>query len=89
MAAFPWFRFSLAATSLMGVGYLMMKATVPTEEQLYNEMAPDLRKKVDAARAARLAREAVAERRDEAQKSTTDLAPDATKPIWAERPQVK
>jgi len=73
----------------MGVGYLMMKATVPTEEQLYNEMAPDLRKKVDAARAARLAREAVAERRDEAQKSTTDLGPDATKPIWAERPQVK
>lgn len=32
-------------------------ATVPTPEQTYDALAPDLKKKVDAARAARLARE--------------------------------
>ncbi|KAJ3742135.1 hypothetical protein DFH05DRAFT_284943 [Lentinula detonsa] len=58
MSHFPWLRFAGAAITFTGLGYMLMKATVPTEEELYNRMAPDIRKKVDAARALRLAREA-------------------------------
>ncbi|TFK64084.1 hypothetical protein BDN72DRAFT_846930 [Pluteus cervinus] len=86
MQTFPWIKFSFAATGLMGIGYLLMKATVPTEQQLYSEMSPDLRKKVDAARAARLAREGEAQHQLKAQ---AQLAPDATKPIWADKPEAK
>ena len=63
-------------------------------------MAPDLRKKVDAARAARLAREQATQRQADAQqvcprfqiaKTSADVPqlndPDAQKPIWAESPR--
>ncbi|KAF4576830.1 hypothetical protein EYR36_000574 [Pleurotus pulmonarius] len=98
MASFPLARFTVAAAGLMGFGYILMRATVPTEEQLYNyalgsqlttfipfgfdqEMAPDIRRKVDASRAARLAREQAAAREADVQLSNPD--PDAAKPIWA------
>ncbi|KAF8655971.1 hypothetical protein AX16_002831 [Volvariella volvacea WC 439] len=51
-------------------------------------MAPDLRRKVDAARAARLAREAETQKQVDAQTST-QLDPDAVKPIWADKPPSK
>ncbi|KAF4603902.1 hypothetical protein EYR40_001075 [Pleurotus pulmonarius] len=123
---------TIATFSVMGFGYILMRATVPTEEQLYNvgslhasrtlfyletcswfacitdclgfkltasqyalgsqlttfipfgfdqEMAPDIRRKVDASRAARLAREQAAAREADVQLSNPD--PDAAKPIWA------
>ncbi|KAF9500365.1 hypothetical protein BDN71DRAFT_1440392 [Pleurotus eryngii] len=81
MASFPLARFTVAAAGLMGFGYILMRATVPTEDQLYNEMAPDIRRKVDASRAARLAREQAAARQADVQLSNPD--PDAAKPIWA------
>jgi len=67
---------------VMGIGYTIMKATTPTEEQLYNEMTPDLRRKVDAARAARLVREAETKKMVDAQV----MPEEATKPIWANPP---
>ncbi|KAJ3883754.1 hypothetical protein F5051DRAFT_457354 [Lentinula edodes] len=68
-----------------GFGYLLMKATVPTEEELYNRMAPDIRKKVDAARALRLAREAEMKQQVAVQAPPTTLVdPDTIKPIWAD-----
>ncbi|KAF9466316.1 hypothetical protein BDZ94DRAFT_1233929 [Collybia nuda] len=70
---------------VMAMGYVLMKATTPTEEQLYNEMAPDIRRKVDAARAARLAREAEMQKQVSAQTSN-DVNPETTKPIWADTP---
>jgi len=82
MQSFPWLRFTGLSVGLVGIGYALMKATTPTEEQLYNEMAPDLRRKVDAARAARLAREAESKKQVEAQTSIGEQA-EATKPIWA------
>ncbi|RDB24069.1 Assembly factor CBP4 [Hypsizygus marmoreus] len=85
MASFSWSRFTGASIGLMGMGYLLMKATTPTEDQLYNEMAPDLRRKVDAARAARLAREAEMKKQVEVQVAN-DATPEATKPIWADSP---
>ncbi|KAJ3811540.1 hypothetical protein F5876DRAFT_39439 [Lentinula aff. lateritia] len=68
---------------LTGFGYLLMKATVPTEEELYNRMAPDIRKKVDAARALRLAREAEMKQQVAVQVIII-FDPDTIKPIWAD-----
>jgi len=85
MASFPWLRFTGASVGLMTIGYVLMKATTPTEEQLYNAMAPDLRRKVDAARATRLAREAEAKKQLSAQ-AANEANPEAAQPIWADTP---
>ncbi|CAL1704220.1 unnamed protein product [Somion occarium] len=77
---FPWFGFTIASSCLVGLGYIIMKATVPTPEQTYAAMSPDLRRKVDANRAARLAREAATKQQAEAQLND----PDASKPVWAD-----
>lgn len=69
------------AAPVMGLGYLLMNATVPTPEQTYAAMSPDLRRKVDANRAARLAQEQTIKRQIDAQSD-----PDAGKPIWANQP---
>ncbi|KAG1826958.1 uncharacterized protein BJ212DRAFT_1257094 [Suillus subaureus] len=78
--SFPWFRMTLLGGSLMGLGYLLMSATVPTPEQTYAAMSPDLRRKVDANRAARLVQEQIIKRQIDAQSN-----PDAGKPIWADQ----
>ncbi|KIJ17453.1 hypothetical protein PAXINDRAFT_168110 [Paxillus involutus ATCC 200175] len=78
--SFPWFRLTLAAGGLMGMGYLMMRATVPSPEQTYAALAPDLRRKVDANRAARLAQERVMKDQIDAQASNSE----AGKPIWSD-----
>ncbi|KAG2158445.1 uncharacterized protein EDB93DRAFT_670052 [Suillus bovinus] len=78
--SFPWFRMTLLGGGLMGLGYLLMSATVPTPEQTYAAMAPDLRRKVDANRAARALQEQTIKRQVDAQSD-----PDAGKPIWAEQ----
>ncbi|KAG1782806.1 hypothetical protein EV702DRAFT_1066907 [Suillus placidus] len=79
--SFPWFRMTLLGGGLMGLGYLLMSATVPTPEQTYAAMSLDLRRKVDANRAARLAQEQTIKRQIVAQSD-----PDAGKPIWATQP---
>ncbi|KAJ3785231.1 hypothetical protein GGU10DRAFT_355559 [Lentinula aff. detonsa] len=85
MSHFPWLRFAGAAITFTGLGYMLMKATVPTEEELYNRMAPDIRKKVDAARALRLAREAEMKQQVAAQAPPTNVVDsDSIKPIWAD-----
>jgi len=85
MSSFPWVKFTAMTTGLVGLGYGIMKVAVPTEEELYNRMAPDLRKNVDAIRAARLAQENAAAKQADLQTTVTD--PDAQKPIWAEPPK--
>lgn len=52
-------------------------AVVPTPEQTYQAMSPDLRKKVDAARAARLAQESAVREQQTVQVRTTLIT------IWA------
>jgi len=64
----------------MSFGYILMRATVPTPEQTYEALAPDLRRQVDANRAARLARENMTSQQHHTQLND----PDAQKPIWAE-----
>ncbi|KIK59707.1 hypothetical protein GYMLUDRAFT_44142 [Collybiopsis luxurians FD-317 M1] len=85
MSQFPWVRFTGAAITLTGLGYTLMKATVPNEE-LYNRMSPDIRKKVDAARTLRETREAEMKQQVVAQTLSTDkdVNPDSIKPIWAD-----
>ncbi|KAI0361903.1 hypothetical protein OH77DRAFT_1466060 [Trametes cingulata] len=80
MSAFPWGKVILSTFGIMGVGYAIMKATTPTPEQTYAAMSPDLRRKVDANRAARLARENATQKQATAQLND----PDAQKPIWAD-----
>jgi len=82
--SFPWFRLTLVAGGLMGIGYLAMRATVPTPEQTYAAMAPDLRRKVDANRATRMAQERVLKEQIEAQERRD---PEVVKPIWADQRQ--
>ncbi|PBK96700.1 hypothetical protein ARMGADRAFT_1010286 [Armillaria gallica] len=79
---FPWFKVTGATAGLLGLGYLLMKTTVPTEEQLYNRMPLDMQRKVDAARAARLQREEQTTRQIQAQSAQDDGDPDLRKPIW-------
>ncbi|KAJ3554782.1 hypothetical protein NM688_g2925 [Phlebia brevispora] len=90
----------------MGVGYILLRTTAPTEEELYavslvfmiapsrvlhpkytafgaQRMAPDLQRKVDANRAARLARESATRRQETAQLND----PDAQRPVWADPPK--
>lgn len=77
---FPWIRMAILSSGLMGMGYVLMKVTVPTPEQTYAAMAPDLRKKVDANRTTRLTQEQELKRLIEAQTRT----PEPTGPIWAD-----
>jgi len=62
-----------------------MKATVPTEEELYNRMAPDLQRRVDASRAARQAREGSTK----TAATTQSDDPDNAKPRWADPPPTR
>lgn len=72
-------RMVVYSTGIMAFGYALMKATVPTPEQTYDTLAPDLKKKVDAARAARLARENNTAEQLKAQMND----PDSQKPVWS------
>jgi len=71
---------AITTAGIIGVGYATMKLTVPTPEQTYAALSPDLRKKVDANRAARLAQESEMKQQVTAQLQDSDTA----KPIWAD-----
>ncbi|KAI0807199.1 hypothetical protein C8Q74DRAFT_1226431 [Fomes fomentarius] len=77
---FPWLRVTMSTVGVIGLGYVIMKATTPTPEQTYAAMAPDLRRKVDAIRAARLAKENATKQQEAAQLND----PDSQKPVWAD-----
>jgi len=74
---------------LVGTGYVLMRAVTPTPEQLYEKMSPDIRRKVDAARAQRLAAEqaqAIALQQQQKGAASAQANDPSTpqKPIWAE-----
>lgn len=82
MSKFPWIKFTGLTLGLVGFGYGLMKVTTPTEEQLYKEMAPDLKRKVDASKAARMARSAEIKGIIQPQQHSTHS--EATQPVWAD-----
>jgi len=81
-AKFPFAKISVYTVGIMTFGYFLMKATVPTPEQTYEALAPDLKRQVDANRAARLARENMTNQQLQAQLND----PDAQKPVWSNSP---
>ncbi|KAI5452013.1 hypothetical protein NCC49_001309 [Naganishia albida] len=48
-----WGRFALFSTALVAGGYGIMRIATPSEEEFYNALAPDLKRKVDEIRAQR------------------------------------
>ncbi|KAA1471275.1 hypothetical protein DENSPDRAFT_837236 [Dentipellis sp. KUC8613] len=78
----PWLQLTTVSAGIMMLGYALLKTTVPTPEETYNAMSPDLRRKVDANRAARLALEQGIQRQEQAQQAD----PDTAKPVWADQP---
>jgi len=78
---YPWGRVILLSAGVIGFGWVLMKAIVPTEEQLYNSLSPDLKRQADAIRAARRAQESGSVRSQDARQQLTN--PDPEKPNWA------
>ncbi|WFD18579.1 assembly factor cbp4 [Malassezia caprae] len=47
-----WLRALTGGSVIIGVGYLLLKTATPNEQELYDSLSPDLRRKVDAHRRA-------------------------------------
>ncbi|KAN0141351.1 hypothetical protein V8E53_001107 [Lactarius tabidus] len=78
----PWVQLTVASAGIMGLGYTLLRVVVPSPEETYNAMAPDLRRKVDETRRARLALEEGMKQQQNAQ-----LDPESAKPVWADPPK--
>ncbi|KAJ7285668.1 hypothetical protein C8J57DRAFT_1285504 [Mycena rebaudengoi] len=81
---FPILRFTALTTALLGVGFVLLKTTAASEEDAYNRLSPADRKRVDEARAQRLAQEAEIRAQVFAKKR---LDTDAVKPNWIDVPR--
>jgi len=75
----PWLQLSVVSAGIMGLGYVLLRATVPTPEETYNAMAPDLKRKVDETRRTRLALEEGMKQQQNAQ-----IDPESANPVWAD-----
>ncbi|OCF54829.1 hypothetical protein L486_07484 [Kwoniella mangroviensis CBS 10435] len=47
MSAGAWLRWVFISSTIIGGGVLMMRATVPTEEEFYNKLSPELKREMD------------------------------------------
>ncbi|KAK0551895.1 hypothetical protein OC846_002437 [Tilletia horrida] len=74
----PWGRLAVSTAGIIGVGYLVMKVTTPTEQQFYDSLSPDLKRQVDYHRAAAKRKAALQEQLERAKSGEADSAP-----IWA------
>jgi len=79
----PWGRVIVLSAGVIATGWVLMKAIVPSEEQMYNSLSPDLKRQADAIRAARRAQENTSTdaRTQAARQQLTN--PDPDKPVWA------
>jgi len=76
---YPWGRVLVLSAGVIGIGWVLMKAVVPSEEQMYNSLSPDLKRQADAVRAAR--RQNSNNAASETRQQLTN--PDPDKPNWA------
>ncbi|BEI96174.1 hypothetical protein CcaverHIS631_0111230 [Cutaneotrichosporon cavernicola] len=74
-----WGRWLGVTTILMGVGYTLLKVATPTEEEFYNSLSPDLKRKVDEVRAQRAALE-----NSKTVQAKLEAASDDGKVIWGD-----
>jgi len=82
MSHIAWGRVAVWSTIIIGSGYVIMKTTSPTEQQLYDQLAPDLKKKADDYRAWR--KNGV--QQSELQKKMEEASDaGATGPVWADK----
>jgi len=80
MSNIAWGRFVMWSTIIVGSGYVCMKATVPTPEQLYNQLSPDLKRKADEIRLAR--------QKNDLQRQVEEASQaGATGPVWSTPPK--
>ncbi|KAI9455563.1 hypothetical protein BJY52DRAFT_1279531 [Lactarius psammicola] len=79
----PWLQLTVVSAGIMGVGYTLLRVIVPSPEETYNAMAPDLKRKVDENRRARLALEEGMKQ----QQQNAQLDPESAKPVWADPPK--
>ncbi|CAD6893910.1 unnamed protein product [Tilletia controversa] len=77
-AQVPWGRLLVASAGIIGVGYAVMKATTPTEQQFYDALSPDLKRQVDHHREAAKRKAALQEQLERAKTGEADSAP-----VWA------
>jgi len=82
MSNIAWGRFAAWSTIIIGSGYAIMKFTTPNEQQLYDALSPELKKKADQIRAARIQNE-LQQKLEQA--SNPGNAAASQGPIWAER----
>ncbi|WVQ96446.1 hypothetical protein IAU59_003551 [Kwoniella sp. CBS 9459] len=47
MSAGAWIRWVTISVASIGGGIALMRATVPTEEEFYNKLSPELKKEMD------------------------------------------
>jgi len=78
----PWLQLTFVSAGIMGLGYTLLRVVVPSPEETYNAMAPDLKRKVDENRRARLTLEEGMKQQQNAQ-----LDPESAKPVWADPPK--
>ncbi|KAI9434017.1 hypothetical protein H4582DRAFT_1819272 [Lactarius indigo] len=74
----PWLQLTIVSAGIMGVGYTLLRVVVPSPEETYNAMAPDLKRKVDENRRARLALEEGMKQQQNAQVGSPQ------NPVWAD-----
>jgi len=68
---------------VIATGWVLMKAVVPSEEQMYNSLSPDLKRQADAIRAARRAQQGGAANTQHTRDTRQQLTnPDPDKPVW-------
>ncbi|KAE8216848.1 hypothetical protein CF319_g3137 [Tilletia indica] len=77
-AQVPWGRLLVASTGIIGLGYVIMKATTPTEKQFYDALSPDLKRQVDHNRETAKRRAALQEQIERVKTGEADSAP-----VWA------
>ncbi|KAI4524117.1 hypothetical protein K525DRAFT_194773 [Schizophyllum commune Loenen D] len=78
-------KVSVYCTGAAAFGWALMKITVPTPDQVYKEMSPDLQRAVDLKRQEPHGQAPlVAQARAQAHAVPAD-DPDNVKPIWSDR----
>ncbi|KOS15348.1 cytochrome b mrna processing protein [Malassezia pachydermatis] len=54
-----WARAFIGGGFIVGTGYMLLKFATPSEQELYNSLSPDLKRKVDEQRHAQANKEQV------------------------------
>lgn len=88
MSNIQWGKFAIWTGVILTGGYSIMRWSVPTEDQFYDSLSPELKKKMDQVRAQRAGNQAVKQQLDDATQNDTVIWAEQqqpTKPVGARR----